>query len=280
MILYWIPAIIIVASLSGMIYILLKKFPNLAAINIATMPKEKELKVKNRIMTERLARHYQAFLIFTTKLLAPVSQNFGVRFERLYQDIMELEKKIKPKPLKVIDVNQEVNEKLEMARNLLASQELEKAEEICIAIIELNPRNIDVYEILADVYLELKDYKEARETQRYLLRLLLARNGKESESSPEKHRLANAYSGLGWIYQSEARFIHALENYQKAITLEPSNPRFLDLLLKISIILKNKKLAFQAFNNLREADPDNQKLSELKEQINQLPENKVESKKQ
>ena len=79
------------------------------------------------------------------------------------------------------------------------------------------------------------------------------------------------YADLGWIYQLERKNTYALANFQKAVDCEPSNPRFLDLLLKISILLKNKDLAWRAYNGLKEADPENKKLPELKEEITTLP---------
>jgi tetratricopeptide (TPR) repeat protein len=138
--------------------------------------------------------------------------------------------------------------------------------------VELNPRNAEVYEILTKIYLEKKEYKKAREVCRYLMKLLVKGVG---ETAPEKHRLANCYSDLGWIYELENRPAQAAVNYQKAVDLEPNNPRFLDLLLKISIILKNKNLANRVFNSLRQADPDNQKLADIKEEIKNLPDSPV-----
>lgn len=269
MIFYVVPLIVIIVCLAVIGSIVIKKMPSLAAIKVETIAKEKEKGVRNRIMTERLARRYQTVHDFLKRLLKPAGKNVTDYFEKIYQQVMELEKKIQPQPLKVIDVKAAIADKLKEAEGFLNNQEYEKAEEVCISIVELDPRQPEVYEILADVYLALKDYKEARETRRYLLKLL-AKSAKESEGSAEKHRLANAYAELGWVYELENRHNHALENYQKAVALEPSNPRFLDLLLKISIILKNKKLASQTFNSLREADPDNQKLGDLREQIKNI----------
>ncbi len=269
MLIYLLAGTILLISAGLMLYIIFQKMPNLAAINVETIPKEKEMKVKNRIMTERLARNYKSAINFLSKVLKPINNDLSNKVSRLYQQIMDLEKKIQPQPLKALDLNHEIKEKLEAAQAAFAERDFDQAEELCIAVVELNPRNIDVYELLANIYLELKEYKEARETRRYLLKLL-AKNFKENESSGEKHRLANCYAELGWIYQLENRPEMALANFEKAVELEPSNPRFLDLLLKISIILNNKKLALQAFNSLRETDPDNQKLPELREQINSL----------
>ena len=68
-----------------------------------------------------------------------------------------------------------------------------------------------------------------------------------------------------------------LENYQQAFLIaeqagliEPNNPRVLDFLIKISIIVQDKEAALRAYKQLKEVNPENQKLSEIKEKISQL----------
>jgi tetratricopeptide (TPR) repeat protein len=75
---------------------------------------------------------------------------------------------------------------------------------------------------------------------------------------------------LGEVYELENKPDMALKQYQKAVEMEPSNPRLLDLLLKISIIMKRKDLAQQAFTDLRNADPENKKLAELQTEIDAM----------
>jgi tetratricopeptide (TPR) repeat protein len=234
------------------------------------VPREKEQQVRNRIMLQRLSRKYDDFYAIIKKISKPLLKDVSNFFSQLYYKILEIEKNQlhRQPPLKQIDINQQITSKFQEVQQLIADGENEKAEDICISIVELNPRNVQVYEILTDIYLERKEYKKAREVCKYLIKIL-AKGGDGVVG--EKHRLANSYSNLGWTYQLENKYNFALTNYRKAVDLEPSNPRFLDLLLKISIILKNKDLATEVFNDLRQADPDNQKLAEIKEEIKNLP---------
>ncbi len=270
MIFYLIPIIIILVSVGFIGHLIYKKMPQLASINIKSVPAEKEQLVRNRIITQRLYRKYSDTHAILKKILKPLGKDIAGFFSNLYQQILELEKKQlhQHQPLKQIDINQQITDKLEEVENLLAQGENEKAEDICIRVIELNPRNDQVYEILTNIYLEEKEYKKAKEVCKLLIKLL--NRGVESGAA-DKHRLANAFSTLGWAYQVDGKFTYAMANYRKAVDLEPSNPRFLDLLLKISIILKNKDLATKVFNDLRQADPDNQKLAEIREEIKNLP---------
>jgi lipopolysaccharide biosynthesis regulator YciM len=212
------------------------------------------------------------------EILKPLFGGFKDRLNKFYQNILKLEKENlkesqmalhRSGPLKKIDLKQGIKDKLAEAEKLSAEQSFNDAEEICISIIELDPKNVEAYEILIKIYTEKKEYKKARETCRYLIKLLI-KNKAEEEGSVEKHRLANCYADLGTVYQLEQKNSLALKNFQKAVDLESNNPRFLDLLLKISIILEDKNLALQVFNALKKANPDNQKLNEIKDQINQI----------
>jgi tetratricopeptide (TPR) repeat protein len=274
MIIYVILATIIAICLLGIVYVVVRKLNNIANINVSTLPQEKATIVKNRILTERLARQFSDTKKTAIRVLSPLAEKARQSWTVFYYKTIEMEKENikKLQPLKTIDINQEIKEKLIQAEQLFAERELEKAEDVCVSVVELDPVNIDVYELLTDIYIENREYKKARETCRFGLKLLTKGSGGKKENV-DKHRLANCYSELGWIYQLEGKPTYALANFQKAVDLEPENPRFLDLLLKISIILKDKALALSVFNKMQIADPDNQKLPEIKEEIEELPGN-------
>lgn len=260
----------IILSLGIIAYFFVKKFPDMAIINIESIAQEKESKVRTRIMIERLDRGLGVFRKFLGKFSGPIFKKILDSVNQLYLKIFELEKSsFKNKPLKEIDVYKNIQEKISEANKLISDGSFDKAEEVCIDILGIDSKNLDAYKLLCDVYQEKKDYKKARETCRYLVKMLL-KDKAESDGNGKRHRLANSYADLGWIYQTEGKNDQAFANFQKAVELEPNNPRFLDLLLKISIILENKKLAEKTFLDLKNADPDNQRLDDLKDQINNL----------
>jgi lipopolysaccharide biosynthesis regulator YciM len=191
---------------------------------------------------------------------------------------MDLEQKIvhARQPLKAVDVTQKINELLLEANRTVAEEKSAEAEEKYIAILELNPHHIAAYQGLIKVYIEMRDYRKARETARYLIKLLTKKKS-ETYSSEEKHELAGIYEDLSYVYELEKKYSSAATNSKRAAELEPNNPRFLDSLVKISILVKDKKAAQDAFNALKQADPDNQKLEELQETIEQLSGQEVPS---
>ncbi len=261
---YIIPSLIIVVSLILVIAMVIKKFPQVANINVGSIAKEKEGKVINRLITERLKRKVTSTLQAVKEVSQPIADVFGQGFNQLYQKVLELEKTItKKQPLKQIDINQTIKDKLVELQKLSADKDFIRAEDLAIEVIGLDEKNIEAYEYLVDVYVGLKDYKKARETGKFLAKLL----GQAPQAESQIHRLANCYANLGMIYELEGKNSQSLKHHQKAVALEPNNPRFLDLLLKISIILENKPLAEEVFQSLKQADPDNGKLIELQEQI-------------
>ncbi len=68
----------------------------------------------------------------------------------------------------------------------------------------------------------------------------------------------------------ENEYDQAVEYFEKALALEPKNPKYLDALLNISIIRKDKVRAGQILNVLKEVNPENNKISEWREQIERL----------
>lgn len=267
MIFYIIPTIIIIASLGVIFFIILKKLPGIASINVESIAQENQSKVRNKIMVARLNRKLVKLKNFIISLLRPLKGNIQELSKTLHQKAVEMERESmkKSQPLKKIDLGHEIGDKVEAIKKYMADQNFEAAEEECISVIGMNKDSLDAYELLSEIYIENKDYKKARETSRYLLKLLTRK-----KEAGDVHRLANCYADLGLIYQLEDKNSLASANFKKAAELEPNNPRFLDLFLKISIILKDKDLAVEAFNNLEKSDPDNQKLAEIREEIDSL----------
>jgi len=75
--------------------------------------------------------------------------------------------------------------------------------------------------------------------------------------------LVDVYLGLG---DKEK----ALSSLQKAQQLEPNNPKILDRILHVSILLGNKPLAEEAYDKIVRVNPENGKLEDYKKRIKAL----------
>ena len=93
MLYYLIPLIVIIISILLMIFIVVRKLPQLAAINVETIAKEKETKVKNRIIIDRLARRFSQLKKLLIYLFEPLVKSLQITGTKIYEKTLELEKK-------------------------------------------------------------------------------------------------------------------------------------------------------------------------------------------
>ncbi|MBU1146193.1 tetratricopeptide repeat protein [Patescibacteria group bacterium] len=252
-----IPLGIIILSLAGIIFIIVKKFPVLASINVETIQSEQEAVKKERIVAERLSRKISAVGKFLYKVLSPVGRALRGLFSKIYAKVLEWEKSYGKKRVKKLEEAPNTNEEIKTlffeAEECFREGKNEEAEKKCIGIIALDHKNIDAYKKLGQVYLEQKNYDNAYETFKHLLKL----NPDDVETLLD----------LGALCRERGENDAALANFKRAVELEPTSPRNLDFLIDISIIVKNKDLARETLKKLQEANPENQKLEEFEERI-------------
>lgn len=280
-----------VISLGGIIFILARKLPQTSIINIETIPKERELKIKQDLLLARLERRRARMAEKLSLALGPFWKLIRYGFERLITWAEELERAHKAKQVK-----KESGDSRSVAALLLEAERLsdngdfDEAEEKYIEVIKIDSKNTQAYKGLGELYMAKRDYAHARETLEFLIKLgkadatiyadlgaVAREQGKLEEAKGEllrsismESRLAPAYVDLGLVYDSMGEHERAVEAFARAVELEPANPRNLDLLLEESIIVGNKNLAEDAFLKLREANPENQKLREFKKRIDEI----------
>ena len=93
------------------------------------------------------------------------------------------------------------------------------------------------------------------------------KSGKEFDFNVERSHI---FSRLAEVAKDSENKEEAIDNISRALVIEPNNPRYLDMMLEISIINKDKIKALDAYNKLIEVNPDNQKLAGFKEEIEKL----------
>ncbi|MFA5189066.1 MAG: tetratricopeptide repeat protein [Patescibacteria group bacterium] len=257
--------IVILISLAIIVSIVFKKLPLLAGFDISSIPKEKEAETRTKIMEERMARKFKVFYN-KIKPFFKIIANFGQRkINLLTEKIKAWEEKYKTaKPPKEAlmtkdefqTLEKKIESQLEAAQDLINQESYQEAEKIYLEILSLEPKNIPAYRGLANLYFVQKQYLEAKQTYQHVIKL----NKKDSSS----------YFALAEILYETEDYNNALSVLQTALNLEPNNPRYLDLFITISILVKDKELARQSLAKLIEVNPDNAKISEFAEQIKTL----------
>lgn len=181
---------------------------------------------------------------------------------------------------------------LRQAEKSREAGDLPTAERLFIEVIKTNPREAEAYRGLGKTYLAMKKLKEAKETFEFLAKLKPVEDrvynylGMTAEAQGKKaeairyfeeavrlnDKLAVRFYDLGWMYASVKRPAAALRNFARATEIEPNNPKYLDQLLEMSIITGDVDLAREVYDRLRLTNPENQKLPEFRQRIEEMEE--------
>jgi tetratricopeptide (TPR) repeat protein len=292
-----IPLIVILLSLGVILVIVFKKLPLLASFDVSSIPKEKEAETREKIIEERIKRKAK----YIWEKVSPFLKTFGNIFLRKFQASQEklkkFEEKHKSKPKKEIlvtktefeDYEKKLTGLLQTAADLVNKEAWADAEKKYIEIISLEPKNIEAFRGLGNLYFLQKNYDESKQTYEHILKLnkqddqAYAYLGKIAEEKGDFDQAKQDYLQslnisnsalhhfeLAEVCQKMGDFDEAVNNLEKALVSEPNNPKYLDLLLEISIIIKNKALAKEVLKQLKDANPDNGKIPEFEAKIRQL----------
>jgi len=281
-----IPLLLILISLSVIIIVVSRKFSVLAALDVASIPAEKEAKFKERIISNRLKRNIIKYWVKSTRVLTPLGQSAGSylksKLYKLYQakDVYRADEKT--------DGRGTIDQLFSQAEELKKRDDLDSAEKKYIEIIGADSKNLKAFEELSRIYFEKKEFEEAKQTLEYILKLREEDiNGDLLKKAEEKGGLdetgggllkttginkqdAQTYFSLAEVYRAMGKLTEAANVFKKALKIEPSNPRYLDTMLEISIIIKDKALSLDTYNKLLKVNPENNKLEEFKRQIDEM----------
>jgi tetratricopeptide (TPR) repeat protein len=244
--------------------VIVRKFPQLSRIDTGTIKEEKEKSTKKKLVDERLKRKAEKFTksfgAAASKVSLGAKQRISAAQEKLQERREELEKPNIPKDIitkEDYDKKEEyVRKELEKAEDFAEEEQFEKAEKKYINLISDDPRNIDAYEGLGELYYDNKMYNEARETFSYILKL-----------KPEN---ALAHYNLAYVDKMQGKIQEAKVHFKKAVELEPRNPKYLSELVEIYIDLAEKIEAQLALQKLQEVNPENASIPKLQEEISEL----------
>ncbi|MCB9802732.1 tetratricopeptide repeat protein [Candidatus Nomurabacteria bacterium] len=287
--------LIILLSLAYLAWLLYQKLPHLSNINVESLPHIQNKQKKDDILKTRLKRDLGKVFSFWRHVSLPARDRVFDWFKNNYGKLKELERDLRRRSQEqfssTLSKSQTVDELLTEAKILFNNEEYSKAEEVLIDALSVDPYSVDVYKLLANVYREKKEYEQAKETLKYLLKLThnadagvftslaeiskVRGNLKQAEEeylqsislSDDNHL---NFLSLAEVYLDLDDQEQALETAQRALLLSPNNPKILDFLINISIIIQDKELANRYLAKLQEVNPDNQKIAHFIEEIDEL----------
>ncbi len=255
--------IIIILSGAGIVFLIVRRFPEISAINIETLnvqktEKERAEKIKEEMIIKRLKDARINAVKFIASGLRPLAKKTVAYFQSLIKKFKETEKRYKEfvKNIPKEDIPLRIKELMNEAENFMKNLQYDLAEKYYLEALSLDFKNVGVYENLAWLYMDKKQYKEAREALEFILKL--------------NPNYQDAYYGLAELSKREERIDEAVEFAKKAVELSSSNPKYLDFLIEMCIIGKRADLAGSALEQLRLVNPENQKIDDFLMRIQEI----------
>ncbi len=286
--LYIICAALFILSAVIILAVIVRKFRQLTLIDVEALPQERALQKKKEIIELRVARKVTSWWNRWREKAAGPIERVKEKFRGAYRRVQEIERQLTPKkPETPINVRERILQLIADAETLVKADRLAEAEKKYLEAAGLNVRNVTVYRGLADIYVRLKQWPQAKETLGFLVKIA-AKSGcmharvaysqkweikgiQCSASQAEHAELARDYLVLGGVCHELGDFDCSRRAFASALVFEPANPRYLDLLLEACILVGDKAMALDTFAKLKEANPDNQKLPALYEKVVAIP---------
>ncbi|MFA5051819.1 MAG: tetratricopeptide repeat protein [Patescibacteria group bacterium] len=285
---------VIIACLAIVVLIISKKFPIIAAIDTENLAKHKQDKVKSDLMEERLKRKLDILNVrkyFPKKNGEPTRSPLVLRMQTFLKNLEKrYQKKIDEVDEDMVTADKNKLLILNEAKTLVEQDKEGEAEQKYIEAISLDTHFEEAYHGLADLYLKKKDYDHAKEIFSYLIKLnahddasyehlgLIAKSqGNLAEAEKDylqsislNNQVAGYHADLGEVYRLKGEHDKSLRHFLEALKLEPNNPRYLDEVISVAIVLNNGEVARRYYEKLKEVNPENKKLNEYKKALGKL----------
>lgn len=284
--------VVIVYCLARLAAIIVPKFPQLALIDNAIIPEEREARKKKEIMHGRTHRILTGGFAALGEALVPLWERLRDAFRAKYRDLLSRQRELrKENPLTPAEQREKIAAALSEAAKLAAAGKGSEAEQKYMEALGFDPRREEAYRGLADLYMDARRYDRAKETLQYLIKALIRENrcihgaGRRAfatgvEENPNACPATPAvHSDIAARSVALAAAFNELKDpegsfgaYELAVNMEPANPRYLDLLLEACILGGDKRRAEEVFEALREVNPENGKLPDFEQRVTDLEE--------
>lgn len=293
------PFILIIVSLAIIVVIIVRRFPQLTLIDAENLPEVQQERKKDEFLKQRVKSKskekqskwttwFAGVVTWWKELQLQFRKYVGTVERRLVQ---RTEEKKKSEPTeKRMERAHEVEELIKEANQAADAGELEKAEQRYIQAIRLDAKNVDAYYGLSGVYMRQEQLTEAQQSCAFALQLdpdndlAAVRMAEIAEQQGDVQKAIEWYQQsvltgdmypkrfdkLAHLLQGIGEHDAALEAAAQAADLEPENPKYLDNLLELAIIVADKTLAEDVYGRLRLVNPENQKLRVFRQRIDEI----------
>ncbi|MBI4239773.1 tetratricopeptide repeat protein [Candidatus Uhrbacteria bacterium] len=283
MILNSISVLLIICSIIPIVVIIGRHLHILASIDVESIPAEREARVKDRLILERLKRRWKSAQTFITLVFEPLMKIYSL-IVRKAQHVQGWLGEIREKQRRSAiiggthtmpeeDQDKKISALLERARAELADEKFEAAERTYIDVLSFNEKMLEPFMGLAEVYKHQREWEQTRDVLICACKLLKERGHEacyEGIYENEQLHYAEMLYDLSDVYQKLDQFSKALKCMKEAVELQKNNPKFLHGLVRIHIALGERLRAEKALDLLLKANPENGRVEELEQKIKVL----------
>lgn len=259
MIFIWMLLSVFVVAVFVLVWITVRHFSELRVLNIETDAKLQTQRKKEELILNRLSRGEGVVgrVLKSMEHVGTLIRRVGRRAVHRLKDLETHYQDLKRKShAPQIASTEELTKALEEAYELVRQEAWVQAEKKYIEIISLDAKNVKAYEYLGRLYTKMKQFDQAEQCLRFATKL--------------RADDASVRASLGELYLLEEQWTRALEELGKAIEKRPNNPKYLDRYVEAALMLKDRVKAQTALDQLKESNPENQKITEFEERLSSL----------
>lgn len=284
-----IPLILILVSGAVIIRVVTRKFPAIVNLDVESLPAEKEKRIKQQLVASRLRRNLNRWLLNLRRVVTPAWRGVSAWAKERYDGLLSARERM-ASTVEGEDHESEVEGLFLQAEEARRREDYSAAEKMYVRIISLDSKNVQAFKELGYMYMEEQKLDEAHQTLEHVLKLTkedaevftqlgdVAKKEGQLEAAKNYYQEAAKLSGetgqnhfnIADTYEQMGRYKEALKHIQEALAIEPKSPRYLDAFFNLAILLKDKAEALDAYKRLKEINPENAKLEDMKRMIDEL----------
>lgn len=224
-----------------------------------------------------------------------ISKGTQEGYDRLYRKLQSFELAYQnarnPFSSMTPTVREQVKLSLTEARSFMRDLKWGEAERRFLDVLALDPRQVDAYKGLGQIYLKQRLYPQAQETFAFIIKMKKADDATyaalaeiEEETTKdlqkaEAYRLkavdmspkqAFRHAELADFYLRQEQLAKAWPEARKASELEPNSAKYMELVLELAVKLGDTKEARQRYNKLRLLSDDRSKFQYWRDKVEAL----------
>ncbi len=262
--------IITLISILIIIIIIVRKFPVLAVLDVENIPGEKEAGIKKAIIKKRVDRDLGKISGVFANVWLTIKKNFISFVNFSEKKLKKVKNNLKKKKISWSDRERLIKDLFSKAQQDLIDEESDLAIEKLLEIISLDQRNLSAFFFLGKAYQQAKKWSESEQIFRHALKL--AKKRKKEDIFSGDLSISEIHFSLAEMLKEAEKIDLAWDEAAEALDIEKNNPRFLDLILDLSIMRNDKQAAIEYLQRLIENNPENKKIDVWREEIEMLQE--------